>query len=578
MKNYLIKIFSVIAVIFISFFLNELNVKAEYKTKIVCEYEMLRVLSPNIGELDGSIGKSTSVVYTGSDSDYSISLQGPKSTTFNDSGFYKYMRGKGNGSKKNRGDDYRTCPEYVRVDFTGVNYKLDPIKRDTFTNMIKNVHYNSATGILPVGTSNGKFIAATEKASFFQFKDDSGNTQQVGLNTSSSYLALYLKSQTIDGKKENSKANHAIKAYFEDLYGFKNDKSDGYSKMNGLSYKNGAYTFSNILDSYYIYMNGGDANGNMHKFSYTVKEDYLDISNYSFTDYDSFKKYALSDTIGNEKQDKGMSYDDWNRRRAAFFAIDNFRALNGLITSKDSTGKDSRYSSAFADYQSSAYNTMLRLINISSNPKYEEDKNEQDERESSDSMMKNNICSAICTDSTGLMYKSSALTACQSSQTYKKCNECLQSRCKNVSGGELDNCMSGCYGDSQYKTLREKQKKNATLLQELKDTLHQVTAPTLDIKFKQKYVPNCKEFAVFHTLYNILRIIAPILVVLFGTLDYAKAVIASDIEKMEKSKKQFPKRLILLVLFIMVPFIISFLIGTFSSLDTSIAKCIVNGK
>ena len=53
MKNYLIKIFSVIAVIFISFFLNELNVKAEYKTKIVCEYEMLRVLSPNIGELDG---------------------------------------------------------------------------------------------------------------------------------------------------------------------------------------------------------------------------------------------------------------------------------------------------------------------------------------------------------------------------------------------------------------------------------------------------------------------------------------------------------------------------------------------
>ena len=89
MKNYLIKIFSVIAVIFISFFLNELNVKAEYKTKIVCEYEMLRVLSPNIGELDGSIGQSTSVVYTGSDSDYSISLQGPKSTTFNDSGFYE---------------------------------------------------------------------------------------------------------------------------------------------------------------------------------------------------------------------------------------------------------------------------------------------------------------------------------------------------------------------------------------------------------------------------------------------------------------------------------------------------------
>ena len=62
MKNYLIKIFSVIAVIFISFFINKLNVKAEYKTKIVCEYEMLRVLSPNIGELDLSASQQVSYI------------------------------------------------------------------------------------------------------------------------------------------------------------------------------------------------------------------------------------------------------------------------------------------------------------------------------------------------------------------------------------------------------------------------------------------------------------------------------------------------------------------------------------
>lgn len=572
MKNYLIKIFSIIGVIFISFFINKLAAKAEYKTKIVCEYEMLPVLSPNIGGLDETIGESTSVVYTGNDSDYSISLQGPESTTFSDSGFHKYMKGKGNGSKKKRGDDYRTCPEYVKVDFTGVNYKLDPIKRDTFTNMIKNVHYNSGSGVLPVGISGGKFVATTKKANFFQFKDDSGNAQILGLNTSSSYLALYLKSQTIDGKKENSKANHAIKAYFEDFYGFKNDNSNDYGKMNGLNYKNDSYTFSNILNSYYIYMNGGDANGNMKKFSYTVKEDYLNISKYSFTDYDSFKKYALSETIGNEKQDKGMSYDDWNRRRAAFFAIDNFRVLNGIITSEKS-----RYSSVFANYQSSAYNTMLRLINISSNPKYEENKSEQDKRKESDDAASKNICVEICSNSTGVMYSGTALTRCQSDSLYKKCSACVN-RCSNVPGSEHEKCMNTCYGTTEYKALTEKKQKNATALQELKDTLHKVAAPTLDIKFKRQYVPNCKDYAVFHTLYNILRIIAPILVVLFGTLDYAKAVIASDVEKMEKSKKQFPKRLLLLVLFIMVPFIISFLIGTFSSLNTSIARCIVNGS
>lgn len=571
MKNYLIKIFSVIAVIFISFFINKLNVKAEYKTKIVCEYEMLPVLSTNIGELDGSIGQSTSVVYTGSDSDYSISLQGPESTTFDDSGFYKYMRGKGNGSKKKRGDDYRTCPEYVRVDFTGINYRLDPIKRNTFTNMIKNVHYNSATGILPVGISNGKFIAAIEKASFFQFKDDSGNTQKVGLNTSSSYLALYLKSQTIDGKKENSKANHAIKAYFEDFYGFKNDKSDGYSKMNGLSYENGAYTFSNILDSYYVYMNGGDANGNMHKFSYTVKEDYLDISNYSFTDYDSFKKYALSDNIGNEKQDKGMSYDDWNRRRAAFFAIDNFRILNGFITSKDS-----RYSNAFADYQSSAYNTMLRLINISSNPNYKADKDEETLREESESAMKDDICNAVCADKTGKLYTGSALIACKNSSPYGKCINCSK-KCSIVSAGTQNDCMKGCFGADDYQALKDKQDENDEELQKIRDKLHKTSVPELNINFDQIYVPNCKDYKVFHDLYNILRIIAPTLVVLFGTLDYAKAVLASDVEKMEKSKKQFPKRLLLLVLFVVVPVIVSILINNFSSTNTTLAQCIING-
>ena len=39
MKNYLIKIFSIIGVIFISFFINKLNVRADgFNETIVCEY------------------------------------------------------------------------------------------------------------------------------------------------------------------------------------------------------------------------------------------------------------------------------------------------------------------------------------------------------------------------------------------------------------------------------------------------------------------------------------------------------------------------------------------------------------
>ena len=71
---------------------------------------------------------------------------------------------------------------------------------------------------------------------------------------------------------------------------------------------------------------------------------------------------------------------------------------------------------------------------------------------------------------------------------------------------------------------------------------------------------------------------APILVILFGTIDYAKAVMASDVEKMQKAKKNFPKRLGLLLLFIFVPLIVSFLIKEFSGNSTNLMYCIINGK
>ena len=102
--------------------------------------------------------------------------------------------------------------------------------------------------------------------------------------------------------------------------------------------------------------------------------------------------------------------------------------------------------------------------------------------------------------------------------------------------------MNTCYGTNEYKGLLEKKQKNKEKLEKIQDKLYSVSAPKLNIDFDYEYVPDCDDFQELHTIYNILRIIAPILVILFGTLDYAKAVIASDVEKIEKSKKQFPKR------------------------------------
>lgn len=53
------------------------------------------------------------------------------------------------------------------------------------------------------------------------------------------------------------------------------------------------------------------------------------------------------------------------------------------------------------------------------------------------------------------------------------------------------------------------------------------------------------------------RIIVPILVILFGTLDFAKAVIAGKEDEMTKAKKTFTKRILAGVAFFLIPVIIN---------------------
>lgn len=101
---------------------------------------------------------------------------------------------------------------------------------------------------------------------------------------------------------------------------------------------------------------------------------------------------------------------------------------------------------------------------------------------------------------------------------------------------------------------------------------------SLNIDFNNPVSLKCSEVEVFHTLYVMLEIAAPILVILFGTLDYAKAVMSSDVEKIEKSKKKFPKRVLLLVLFLFIPVIINFLVGSFSSTNANLMWCIIKGS
>ena len=92
----------------------------------------------------------------------------------------------------------------------------------------------------------------------------------------------------------------------------------------------------------------------------------------------------------------------------------------------------------------------------------------------------------------------------------------------------------------------------------------------------------CEDVKHLTWIYTALRIIAPFLLILFGGIDFLKAVTAGDVKKQQEARSKFPKRLIALLLFIVLPFVVSFLVTTFGSRgaeNTSVFCCIVtNGN
>ncbi len=62
-------------------------------------------------------------------------------------------------------------------------------------------------------------------------------------------------------------------------------------------------------------------------------------------------------------------------------------------------------------------------------------------------------------------------------------------------------------------------------------------------------------------IFRLIMIFAPILLIIFGSLDFAKATLASDEQALKKSGTDFGKRAIATVLLIILPLIINLLIG-----------------
>ena len=103
----------------------------------------------------------------------------------------------------------------------------------------------------------------------------------------------------------------------------------------------------------------------------------------------------------------------------------------------------------------------------------------------------------------------------------------------------------------------------------------------------QKYIKfdknpfKCSDVKYLTGAWTLIRIAAPFIVILFGSLDFIKAVMASDEKKMKETKGKFIKRVIAFVLLILLPFVVQFIfsnMGTNGSENMCLVKCIVTNN
>ena len=86
-----------------------------------------------------------------------------------------------------------------------------------------------------------------------------------------------------------------------------------------------------------------------------------------------------------------------------------------------------------------------------------------------------------------------------------------------------------------------------------------------------------RDFQILGYALFILKILIPIIIIIFGIIDFAKAIIASDDSAIKKSTTTLIKRVIAGVIIFLIPTIVYFafeLIDSYSSDDSTYYKCI----
>lgn len=312
-------------------------------------------------------------------------------------------------------------------------------------------------------------------------------------------------------------------------------------------------------------------------------DSYLDKDNYS--DKPDFLTYVKGSYAGTEKavKDATISEQCWNQRQTSI-------EYRNLITNYFKT-----LSATFKGY--SDINKLMELKKYSDLPisggveaqqKVDEEKNEINEKAAAAKLqedLQKNSCLALCQTTTTT--SSTPVEECKKGTGYKNCYNALK-KCKekynlNVKDdkitAEVNTCMKDEMGEEAFETL---QNRYSTLMNSLDVyALKKAKVPKLNVKYTKNYKVECSDIKYLHQFWVAIEIISPILVIVFGSLDFAKSVMAGDEKKIKDSRVNFIKRLAAAILLLLTFAIVSVLVNLTNNddvKDTSLIKCIVDGK
>ena len=310
---------------------------------------------------------------------------------------------------------------------------------------------------------------------------------------------------------------------------------------------------------------------------------YLNKDNYSDVNFATYVMGGYSSTEQKAANDLGISEECWNLRQASF---ESRKAAMKYINS---------LSSEFKGYSNK--NDLLEVETYASLPinggevtqkNIEDEKAKLEEAEKAKEKqeeLQKNSCLALC--QTTITTSSTPVEECKKGLGYKKCYDALK-KCKEKSNLDVKNdkinddvntCMKDEMGEEDFEKL---QSRYATLMNNL-DThaLRKAKVPSLNVKYRKNYKVECSDISYLHQFWVAIEIIAPILVIAFGSLDFAKSVIAGDEKKIKDSRTNFVKRLVAAILLILTFAIVSVLVNLTNNddvKDTSLIKCIVDGE